>query len=164
MPSNNENRNAVGWSHMRKIVNVALIFSAVLLILAASPQIFGLLSDSINIGSSGSIKTVNISVYSDFSCTTPLSSVNWGQLSPGGQVSRTIYLKNEGTTSVTVSLGTSSWNPTAANGPITITWNSEGATIIAGQVRSATITCSVSSDISEITTFSVSIIITGTEV
>jgi hypothetical protein len=36
----------------------------------------------------------DFALYSDQSCTTPLSSINWGSLTPGQNVTRDVYLKN----------------------------------------------------------------------
>ncbi|MGD6852785.1 MAG: hypothetical protein ACQCN6_12070 [Candidatus Bathyarchaeia archaeon] len=58
-------------------------------------------------------------------------------------------------------MSTSYWNPTGANGPITITWNQEGATLAQGQSKAATITLSVSSSITDISSFSVQINVSG---
>ncbi|MEM2110386.1 MAG: hypothetical protein QXX08_00710 [Candidatus Bathyarchaeia archaeon] len=150
---------------MKKIYYAGLVVSAVLLVAVATPQIFGLLSDSLNLSSTGSVKTVNISAY-DSDGVTPLTSFSWGLIEAGGSATKTIYLKNEGTATVRVSMqiNSASWNPSTAKNYITITWNREGQTIAASQSLQATLTCSVSSSIpSSITSFSVEIIITGTE-
>lgn len=106
--------------------------------------------------------TVSLGVYSDSACTQNLTSIDWGTLSPGGSVTRTIYVKNTGNTQITLSMTPANWNPASANGPITLTWNREGTTLSAGQSTSATLTLSVSSSISGITSFSVNIVISGT--
>jgi hypothetical protein len=114
------------------------------------------------LSSSGTILTVNVGVYSDSACTQPLTSISWGTISPGSTITRTIYVKNTGTAQITLSMTTNSWNPTSANGPLTLTWDKEGATLTANQVATATLTLTVSSSISGITTFSVNIVIAGT--
>lgn len=147
---------------MKSAYYFGLIVASLLLTIVAAPQIFGLLSSTLSLSSSGSLKTVNIKAYSDSGGTTLLSSINWGTLEAGQTATRTLYLKNEGTTTVTVSMSASGWNPSGASAYISITWNREGATITAGQAVQATITCSVSSGASGISTFSVGIVITGT--
>jgi hypothetical protein len=54
------------------------------------------------------------------------------------------------------------WDPPEADGPISITWNREGANINSGQTLQAVITLSVSSTISDIASFDVQVVITGT--
>ena len=84
-----------------------------------------------------------------------------GSISPGGSAAIAVYVKNTGTTLITLSMTKANWNPAGANGPITVTWNREGATLTANQVTAATLTLSVSSSISGIPTFSFDVIITG---
>jgi len=113
------------------------------------------------LSSSGNIRTLNVGVYSDYACSQNLESINWGDLLPGGSVYRTIYLKNTGTAEITLSMTTTNWNPTNANGPITLIWNKEGTKLSAGQVITAMLTLSVSESIAGITTFSHTILISG---
>jgi len=106
--------------------------------------------------------TVSLGVYNNSACTQTLTSIDWGTLSPGGTVTRTIYVKNTGNTQVTLSMTKANWDPASANGTITLTWNREGTTLNAGQSTAATLTLSVSSSISGITSFSVNVVISGT--
>jgi hypothetical protein len=122
----------------------------------------GLITTSQTVASSGTITVVNVGVYSDLACTTPLTSIAWGSIAPGGLTTRTIYVKNTGTAQVTLGMTRANWNPGTANGPITLTWNQEGGVLAANQVSTATLTLSVSSGISGITNFSVDIVVSGT--
>jgi len=122
----------------------------------------GALISSKTIASSGIIATANLGVYSDSACTQSLTSINWGAVSPGGSVARIVYVKNIGTTQVTLSLTGENWNPASVNGALTLTWNRDGTALDANQVATATLTLSASSSISGITTFNVDIVITGT--
>jgi hypothetical protein len=146
----------------KKILVTGLTAAAVAISLFVTLLTSGALISSTTLASSGVIATANIGVYSDSACTQSLTSVNWGNLSPGGSVARTIYVKNLGTTQVTISMTGANWNPTSADGPLTLTWNREGTVLSANQVATATLTLSVSSSISGITTFNVDIVITGT--
>jgi hypothetical protein len=146
---------------MRKISTGAILaIMAVGLVLTVTTA--GLLSVSQTVSSTGSITTVNVGVYSDSGCTQTLTSIDWGTISPGNTVTRTIYVKNTGNTQITLSMTTNGWSPTSANGPITLTWNREGTTLTVGQSTAATFTLTVSSSISGITSFSVNIVVTGT--
>jgi hypothetical protein len=137
---------------------IAIIATAVFLTVTTA----GLLSVNQNIPSSGTVTAVNVGVYSNSACTQNLTSINWGTVSPGDSVTRTIYVKNTGNSQVTLSMTKTNWNPTSANGPITVTWNRESTTLVADQVTTATLTLSVSESVSGITDFSVEIVITGT--
>ena len=122
----------------------------------------GAIQTSRTVTSTGIIATANIGVYSDSACTQSLTSISWGTVSPGGAVVRTVYVKNVGTAQVTLSMTKANWSPANANGPITLSWNQEGAVLAANQVANATLTLSASSSISGITTFSMDVVITGT--
>ena len=127
---------------------------------------YAALSTSQSLSSSGSVTvtgTASLGIYSDSACTTSLSSISWGSLTPGGSTTQTIYVKNTGTVPLTLSMATSNWSPTSANGPITITWNKAGTVLSAGQSSSAVLTLTVSSGITDVTSFSVQISITGTQ-
>ena len=137
----------------------------------------GTFSESRNIRSSGSIHThtssgispasqtasSSLGVYSDSGCTVPMTTINWGSASPGGTSTQTIYVENTGTVSLTLSMKTSNWNPTSANGPITISWNQQGTMLAPGQSTAAIITLTASAGTTGITSFSVQISISGTE-
>lgn len=148
---------------MRKIsTGVIMAIAMVGLILTVTTA--GLLSISQTVSSAGTVyvSSVNVNVYSDSSCTQAYTSIDWGTLSPGNSVTKLVYVKNTGNTPITLSMTKTNWNPSGANGPITLAWNKEGTTLSVGQYIAATLTLSVSSGISGITTFSVNIVITGT--
>lgn len=109
-----------------------------------------------------SVKTVGVSVYSDSQCTSKITSLDWGTLSPGSQTTKTIYIKNEGSASITLSMTYGNWNPSGAS-VITLSWNRQGATLAAGSSISATLTLTVPASITGVTSFSFDITITGTE-
>jgi archaellum component FlaG (FlaF/FlaG flagellin family) len=116
-----------------------------------------------NVSSSGTITTSpNIGVYSDSACTTNMTSINWGSVAAGGTATQTVYVKNTGTGSMTLSLAVSNWIPSGASTYITISWNQQGTQLSAGQSVTATITLTVSSSITGITSFSNTIAISGT--
>ena len=123
----------------------------------------GLLTINQTVSSSGTVTAINVGVYSDSACTTELTSIDWGMISPGNSVNRTIYLKNTGNAQITLFMTKTNWNPVNADGPITLTWNRENATLNVDQVTSAILTLTLSKSISGITNFSVDIVFTGTE-
>ena len=106
--------------------------------------------------------TADLRLYSDSACTQILASIDWGAISPGGTVTRKIYIKNVGTGNVTLSMLVTNWSPANANGPLRVTWNGEGLVLGADRVSDATLTLSVSPDISGISSFDVDIVISGT--
>lgn len=130
---------------------------------AATLTALGVLTSNKTIQSSGTVKAVNVGVYWNSGCTNVTSSINWGMLSPGGSKNYTLYVKNEGTVALKLSLSTQNWNPASASTYMTLSWNREAQVLTAGLVTSATLTLSVSSSTSGITSFSMDIVIVGTE-
>jgi hypothetical protein len=115
-----------------------------------------------NVTSNGSISTSpNIGVFSDSGCSANMTSVNWGSVAAGSSVTRTFYVKNTGTGSLSLSLAANSWIPSGAGNYITVSWNQQGATLDAGQSVGAIVTLTVTSGITGITSFSNSIVISG---
>ncbi len=147
-------------SKITKIMIVALTVAA--LTLAATT--LAAITVNQNLGSTGTITTApNIGVYSDSSCTQNLTSISWGSIAAGGSTTKTIYVKNTGTGTLTLSTPTvSGWTPSGASTYITLTWDKTGTQLTAGQSVTATLTLSVSSSITGITTFSNTITIQGT--
>jgi hypothetical protein len=136
----------------------AVALAAVFLTVVVS----GALTSSKTISSTGVIAAANLGIYIDSGCTQALTSLSWGNISPGGSVTRAVYVKNVGNTQVTLSMVKSNWNPVSANGPITLVWNREGTVLAVGQVTNASLTLSTSLSISGISSFSLDVIISGT--
>jgi hypothetical protein len=111
--------------------------------------------------SSGNIAAINVGIYSDLDCAQTLESIEWGDVAPGEEVNRIIYLKNTGSKDITLSMTANNWSPANANGPLTLMWDKEGETLIPGEITKATLTLKVSEDIAGITNFSVAISIIG---
>jgi len=113
------------------------------------------------ISNTGSIKAVGVGVYWDQACVNPVSEIPWGLLEPGSDVSKTIYVQNDGNTATSLSMTTSGWDPLNASNYITLTWDYDGQTLNVGAVIQVKLTLSVSSNISGITDFSFLITITA---
>src|SRR5674476_1010385 len=118
------------------------IIALILVAVALTATTYGAISVNKSLSTNGSINvTPNLGLYSDSGCTTNLSTIDWGTITPGNNQTRTVYVKNTGTgTALTLSISTSTWNPTTANGPITISWNKEDTRISPGQSVAAVIT------------------------
>ena len=138
-----------------------ILFVAVIAVFSVIGVVWAVQSVSKTIESTGTIKAINVQVYSDETCKSPLGSINWGILEPGDLVNRVVYVKNTGNAPMTVSMTTGNWKPLGAGDFITITWNREGTSLSAGSSTSATISLSVSSSIIGINNFSSDITIEG---
>jgi hypothetical protein len=115
------------------------------------------------ITNTGSVKGVGVGVYRDPECTDSVNSIDWGFLEPGETTNVTIYIKNEGNIPVVLNMTTENWVPASASDYITLTWDREDYLLDADSVFQSVLTLSVSPDISEVTSFSFDIVITGTE-
>jgi hypothetical protein len=105
--------------------------------------------------------TAGIGAYSDSQGNTPLTSVSWGTLSPGGSTNVICYIKNEGSSPTTLSLETSNWSPASATNYLALSWNYNGQPIAANAVVQITLMLSVASSIEGITNFGFDITIVG---
>jgi len=145
---------------MQKItVGTVLAIAVIGMVVSA----LGVLVATRTISNTGNMRAIGVGVYWDSGCTNATSSINWGALDSGSTKNVTIYIRNEGSVVVTLSMTTANWNPASASSYVSLSWNRENYVLSSGSVVSAVLTLSVSSGISGITSFSFDIIITGTE-
>jgi hypothetical protein len=111
------------------------------------------------ISNTGSVMTIGVGVYLDQGCANPVTSINWGNLEPGSNVNRTVFIRNEGNTAATLSMTTSNWSPPSASDYMTLSWDYKGQTIAVNEVKQVKFTLAVSSSITGITSFSFDITI-----
>ena len=103
--------------------------------------------------------SVTIGVYEEAECITEVSSINWGDLEPGASKNVTVYVKNLGTSVTTLYLSTQNWSPSEAQNYLSIDWDYEGDPLDPDAVIPIQLILSVSTEITEIQTFSFEIII-----
>lgn len=148
---------------VRKQTSIILVISAFLVVnVFLLNTIGGQLLYSTSLQSHGTIETIGVAAYTDSSCTTLVSSVDWGKIAPGYSSTNTFYIKNEGNSDLTLSLDTKNWNPTTAQNYMTLNWNYAGQTISPNQVIQITLTLLVSQNINGIDSFYFDIVISGT--
>lgn len=109
------------------------------------------------------MESLNVKAYNDESCTLECTQITWGTIAPGGQTSKTVYVKNTGTVSANLNMTTSGLTPPEAAGLIWVEWDSEGEVLTADSVHTATLTLHVDASLTDVTNFSVNIVITGTQ-
>jgi hypothetical protein len=151
---------------MNKITTrLIAVIALTTLALALGYTTYGAITVTKNISSAGSVTvSANLGVYSDSNCQTPLTTIDWGTLSPGGSVTKTVYIKNTGSgVSLNLNMTPSNWSPANVNNYLTLTWNPTSATLGPGASTAATITLTVSSTITDVTNFSVQINISGSQ-
>ncbi len=104
---------------------------------------------------------IEIDIYSDSACTQVISNVVWGNIQTGNSASQTIYVKNSGDDGVTLILSTENWSPVGAMSYLQLSWDYDGSTIAAGEVRGIILTLNVASSVSGVDSFNFDIVITG---
>lgn len=145
----------------RRFSNFALFLALAMALVVSGPTIYGLLTGTRTISSTGSIKTIGVKVYWDSAGTSEVSSIDWGMLEPGSAKDTTVYIKNTGNAAVTLSLGTENWNPSSASGYLKLTWNYDGQSISPGSNVQVKLTLTVFPNATGVTNFSFDILITG---
>lgn len=146
------------------ITSAMLILITYTLALSAVNQAYSAGQTSKTLSSTGSIQiqtSEGIGIYSNYQCTTALSSISWGTLEPGTNQNIDFYIKNEGSSPTTLSLQTSNWIPSTAGTYLNLDWNYNGAPISPNSSVHVTLTLTVASNIEDITNFSFQIIIVG---
>ncbi len=142
---------------------IALVFIAI----ALSVVTAGILNAQQNVPAQGHLggsittNTVNIGVYSDLQATTLCTNIDWGTLNSGNIATKTIYIKNTGNITETLSMTAKDWNPQTATSSLFLTWNKESATLQAGAIVPATLTLNVADDTGDISDFDFNIVISG---
>ena len=146
-----------------KTKHAALLIAAACLIGIAigSTATSALLNSQRSIPSTGTVLTINVEAYSNPACTLNLTAIDWGNIYPGEPATQTIYVKNTGNAPLTLSMATNTWNPANAQGQLTVAWNKEGATLNPTQSSAADLTLTASPTISNVASFTVNIVITG---
>jgi hypothetical protein len=103
----------------------------------------------------------SIDVFWDFSCRSPVNSIDWGTLGPGDVENLTVYVRNEGESNTLLALNVSGWVPTLASSYLSVDWNYSGTAIPPGQVVPLTLMMTVDSGISGITSFGVNVTVSS---
>jgi hypothetical protein len=109
------------------------------------------------------VRAVGVVVFANIGCTNMITNISWGILDPGDVANFTIYVRNNGTASVTLTMTTSNWKPQAASGNFTETWDKQNAILAAGSVTPAVLTLTVSPGAPGIANVTFDTTITGTQ-
>ena len=71
----------------------------------------------------GFLTTIGVAAYQDSACTTPLTAIEWPDISPGQIQNVTGFLRNEGNVDIILTLTTSDYQPPIAETYLTASWN-----------------------------------------
>jgi len=136
-----------------KLLSVSLVICLLIIELM-------LLLNATTIQRVGAVEAVGeIGVYWDSKCTNAVLSIDWGTLKPGAVKNVSVYIRNEGNETVSLSIKTENWDPSSAYTYMILSWNYMGQSISVSKVAQVTLTLSISTKISGITNFRFDIII-----
>jgi hypothetical protein len=150
----------MAFKKLSPAITIAIGITALVLVICTA----GLLTINQQVPVTGTITAINLGVYSDSSCATPLTTISFGNVVPGTQVTQTIYLKNTGNVAEsTLTMSTNTWNPANAGTYLTLTWTPTSSSLAVGASTSATLTLTATSSAGALTTFSFNVVFTGTQ-
>jgi len=124
---------------------------------------FMLLVTTNTITNVSAVETDGVGVYWDSNCADRVSSIDWGNLTPGSVKSIVVYIRNEVEEPMYLIMSTTNWNPSKASDYITLRWDYTGRRADPDEVLQITLTLSISRYIEGISNFSFDIIITGSD-
>jgi len=141
------------------VATLALILYT--LTLSVVSQVASSLQSNRIISNVGEVKAIGVGIYWDQSCTTEVSSINWGFIEPGLSKNVTVYIRNEGNSVANLTMYASNWNPSNASDYIDLSWDYGGQSIDVSEVLEVTFTLVISTEIQGITSFSFDIVVIG---
>lgn len=144
-------------------MTVGIVFAVAAVGLVVGALVSALLVANRTVPNSGNVNAVGVGVYWNSACTNETTSINWGSLDPNTTKSYPVYIKNNGTVPVTLTIATSNWNPASASTYISLTWNCTSYRLANGGVVTGVLALTVSPNISGITSFGFDVTIIGTE-
>jgi hypothetical protein len=142
----------------KMVVGTALAVVAVLMM----TSVLALLQSNQTLTTTGTIRTVNVGVYTDAACTLTATSIDWGTINPGTSIVKTYYVKNQGSVPMTLNMTSNAWTPSNCPTYMSLTWDAENASVAVGNHAQADINLTILPNITGIGAFSFNIIITGT--
>jgi hypothetical protein len=145
----------------RTFKSVIILGVAVLVLLATSTYAFGLLTSQQTLGTTGVTASVNIGLYLDSACTQNLTSIDWGIINAGENVTFTAYVRNQGNLNASLYKETSNWNPSNMSDYLTLSWDYAGQVLEPDAVLPAVFTLIASPTMEYLGSFSFDIVITS---
>jgi hypothetical protein len=102
-----------------------------------------------------------VAVYRDAACTETLDAIDWGVLSPGSRVTRTLYVRSHIPGNVTLQLTTDNWSPDTASQYLAVEWPNQGIILAYNETVRLDVTLIVAADVHDITDFTVDVVVTA---
>ena len=112
----------------------------------------------------GTIQALNVEVYKNHNATQNCTQINFGDLSPGAVSNQTVYIKNSGTKSASLSMNVEDWNPIQAGSSLVLSWNRKDHVLLPGELINATFALDADESVEGFSDFSFNIIIVSTQI
>jgi hypothetical protein len=142
----------------------SILFISTFLLASLSPIIYtvGKPNNTNKRGNNGrNVKPPELDLYSDEACTTSIQKIDWGEITPGGNATAILYVKNRSKTPLTLSCDLSNFSPMESTNYLALDWNRENYILEAHKTIQAKLVLSVSeTDASD--AFNVDVLISGT--
>jgi hypothetical protein len=116
-----------------------------------------------NIANVSAVEANGVGVYWDSHCTDTVSSVDWGNLTPGSVKNVVVYIRNEVEEPLYLVMSTMNWNPSKASDYITLRWDYTGRRTDPGETLQIKLILFISRYIEGISNFSFDIVIAGSQ-
>ncbi len=99
------------------------------------------------------VKSVDIGVYWDSACERPVNIINWGVIEAGQKKTMVVYVRNEGTWDLDLSIWAANWSPAEAETFMNFSSSYQGQPIEVGDTVSISLVLSASSEIRDVASF-----------
>lgn len=147
-------------NHTRRKVTIATICLLSIFVFCAVTAVIGSNNRFVH---ASNVNGLGVGIYWDQACINRTLSLNWGPIDAGSNNTLTIYIRNEMSSTASLSLQTTDFTPSASSSDIALSWNYSGQVLSEGQVIPLELTLTVLPEISGITNFSFNTIITASE-
>lgn len=148
---------------MNKKTLALLGIALALTVLADTAFAHSLYTQERNVSSVGTIASSNIGVYSEPTCSSTLTSLDWGLLYPGLNKTRSIYVRNEGTVDIVLFINATDWTPTTVLNYISLNFDYKTQMIKPEQTMKIDLTMRMFASANELKSFNFNIKIASTE-
>jgi hypothetical protein len=110
------------------------------------------------------VQTYYVGVYWDAKCTRRVTSISWGELTPGSAGQVNVFIRNEELAPTCyLNLRTGDWAPSTAAQYLPLSWNYNNKKVTLGSTIPVTLTLRVARNIRGVSDFNFNITIFGTE-
>jgi len=146
-------------SHKKAALSIVVL---VVFSLCLTVVMFAALGESQILPHLGSVKTTNVSIYSDYECTKNCTALCDLVVYPGCNFTKTVFVKNNGNTPELLTMTVDQWNPCYASSYLNITWNQENTVLEPGEIIQAALTLEAASNANSLKSFGYVLTLTGT--